>query len=77
MTMDEKNTAKLALSPEEARKQLGIGRGLMYELLRQNKFPQVRAGRRILIPVDGLKRWLENGGSDFNDVKHSEDSHEK
>jgi|LSQX01.1.fsa_nt_gb excisionase family DNA binding protein len=51
---------KLAISIEEFAKSTGIGRSKAFELSKQPGFPIVRLGRRIIIPVDALKAWLEN-----------------
>lgn len=52
---------KLTISVDELAAQLGISRPLAYELTRREGFPSVRLGeRRIVIPVDGLKRWLDS-----------------
>ena len=56
---------KLAYSPTEAAQALGISRPTIYQLLHRADFPSLKIGARTLIPVDGLKRWLEaqsNGG---------------
>ncbi len=50
---------KLAISIDEFAKAAGIGRSKAFELTRQPGFPVVRLGRRIIIPVDALKTWLE------------------
>ena len=51
---------KLTISVDELAEQLGISRPLAYELTRREGFPAVRLGeRRIVIPLDGLKRWLD------------------
>lgn len=52
---------KLVLSVEELAKTLGISKPKAYELTKQKDFPAIRIGaKRILIPVEGLKLWLEN-----------------
>ena len=51
------------LSVEEARKLLGISRGLMYEAVRTRQIPSIRIGRRILIPRAGLQQLLERAGT--------------
>lgn len=54
---------KIVYSVEEMQKVLGIGRNQAYELCNREGFPAVRVNqKRILIPVEGLKRWLEKGG---------------
>ena len=51
----------LVLTVEEARRLLRLSRGLMYDALRRNEVPNVRIGRRILIPRAALMRLLEDG----------------
>ena len=38
---------------------LGINLPKAYELARQEGFPAIRIGRRIVVPKAGLERWLE------------------
>lgn len=38
---------------------LGINVVKAYELARQEGFPAIRIGRRIIVPKAGLERWLE------------------
>jgi len=54
-----KSTEHVVLTVEEARKKLRLSRGLMYEALRRGDIPNIRIGRRILIPTDVLERLLE------------------
>lgn len=53
-----KQIKKVALNMFELAAVLGIGRSKAFELTRQPGFPAVRIGRRILIPVDALDKWL-------------------
>ncbi len=48
---------RLALRPAEAARALGIGERTLRQLL--PTLPHVRAGGTVLIPVEGLRRWLE------------------
>jgi len=52
---------KLCIKPEEMARRLGIGRVQAYQLTHQDGFPAIRlnGGRRILIPIAGLEKWLE------------------
>ena len=50
---------RLALTVDEARRRLGLSRGLMYEAIRRGQIPSVRIGRRILVPCAALKRFLD------------------
>ena len=49
----------LAVSVAQAAKSLGIGEGLTRELIGRGELPVVRVGRRVLVPVDGLREYLE------------------
>lgn len=57
--MVKKSTVCLVLSVEQARRLLGLSRGLMYEAIRMGQIPSLRVGRRILIPRAALQRVLE------------------
>ncbi len=52
---------KLALSVDEMAQLLGISRPIAYKLIKQEGFPAIKVGdRRILIPVEALRAWLNN-----------------
>lgn len=51
---------RLALRPKEAAAALGIGANAIYELCNRSGFPVIQLGNKKLIPVDGLRRWLED-----------------
>lgn len=54
------NENKLVLNVEEMAVVLGISKPVAYELIKKKGFPAVRVSeRRIIIPVEGLCRWLE------------------
>ena len=59
---------RLALRPGELGEVLGIGRNAAYKLCNQADFPTVRIGHKLIIPVDGLRRWLENQTEGWPDV---------
>ena len=48
---------RLALRPKEAAAALGLSERAFRTLLPQ--LPHVRAGTAVLIPVDSLRRWLD------------------
>lgn len=51
---------KRAIDVDELAEALGISKPTAYELCNQEDFPAIRVTpRRIIIPVDGLQRWLE------------------
>lgn len=51
---------KHAIDVDELAEALGISKPTAYELCNREDFPAIRVTpRRIIIPVDGLQRWLE------------------
>ena len=55
----------LSLRPDDAAKALGVSRRTLDSLIadRSSGLPIVRVGRAVLIPVDGLRRWLDEQSS--------------
>ena len=56
---------KLTYTAKEVANVLGVGLTTVRALCRQPDFPAIRVSpRRIVIPVDGLKSWIErNAGN--------------
>ena len=50
--------AALTLTVTEAATMLGISRGLAYEMVRQERLPSLRLGRRVLVPRQALTAFL-------------------
>jgi len=50
---------RLALTVEEAAQRLGMTRKALYGHLAAGRIPSIKLGRRRLIPVQSLERWLE------------------
>ena len=50
---------KLVYNSKEAAAALGVSLPTFYELSNRAGFPVVRVGRPVLVPVDGLRAWLE------------------
>ena len=56
-------TEKLTYSVSEAAAALGIAKSAVYELIHaDNDFPFIQIGKRLLIPADGLRRWVNRCG---------------
>ncbi|MBQ7392110.1 MAG: helix-turn-helix domain-containing protein [Clostridia bacterium] len=55
----EQTTEKLTYSVEEFAKAFGVSIVTAYEIARREDFPKIRVGRRILIPINELNRWIE------------------
>jgi len=49
---------RLTYTVEEVAKELGIGRALAYEQVREGTIPSIRMGRRIVIPAAAFERRL-------------------
>jgi excisionase family DNA binding protein len=61
--MDAEKRERLTLTPRESRKITGFGLNHTYELLRSEKMPAIRVGKRFFIPKSALLKWLENAGN--------------
>lgn len=57
-----------AISVDEAAIQLGIGRSLAYELIREGRLRSVRAGNRILVPISALEEFLSGQTPESRDA---------
>ena len=60
---------KLAYNSKEAAQALGVSLPTFYELSNRTDFPCIRLGRRVLIPVDGLKAWLEKESLRYGEAR--------
>jgi excisionase family DNA binding protein len=55
---DRLRLERLLVSPEEAAEILGIGRNLVYDLMRTNALPSVKVGRLRRIPTAHLREYV-------------------
>ena len=49
---------RLALTPAETAKALGVGERMLWSMTNRGKIPHLRLGRRVLYPVRELEQWL-------------------
>lgn len=56
--LNEQAGQRLAISVDEAAELLGISRGLAFEMARDGRLPARRLGRRFIVPLKALERWL-------------------
>lgn len=56
-----KNSNRKVYTVEEVAEQLGIGRTSAYRLAKQQVFPVIILGRRIVIPRERFNIWLQKG----------------
>ena len=50
---------KLLAKPTEAADAIGVGRSKIYELIASGTVPSVRIGRSVRVPVEALRKWVE------------------
>jgi len=58
--MNHHQSTELLLDIRAAAKALGVSTRTIWTLAHRRGLPHVRIGRRLLFPVDGLKRWIES-----------------
>lgn len=54
---------KATMSVQELSAHMGISLPKAYELTKQEGFPTIRIGTRILVPVDAFKEWLKENAN--------------
>ena len=59
--MADRGSNRLLLRPMEAAELLGVGRSKLYELIADGNIPTVHIGKRLRIPVEELKAWIQDG----------------
>jgi excisionase family DNA binding protein len=52
------DTAAEALSVEEAASAAGVSRTFLYERISSGELPTIKLGKRRLVRVEALRRWL-------------------
>jgi excisionase family DNA binding protein len=55
---DSSATLRLALSIKNVCKATDLSKSFIYEQIAIGVLPSVKAGRRTLIPIDDLRKWL-------------------
>lgn len=56
----------IMLKVEAAGKVLGISRATAYELANSDGFPVIKIGKRLLVPRDALRVWIEQNTGKSN-----------
>ncbi len=59
---------KLAVSVDEMAYMISVSRPVAYELSQRKDFPSFKIGKRVLINVAGLQRWLDKQ-TDISDTQ--------
>lgn len=50
---------RITIGTKEAAAILGVSMPTIYEMVHMSGFPSIRVGRKILISIEGLKKWVE------------------
>jgi len=56
-------TGRLTLNVAEAAEVLGVGRGLIYELVGSGQLASIKVGERRLVPVSALEDFVAEGAT--------------
>lgn len=64
MALTDPPLTRMAVSPGEAARMLGLGRTKFYELLAANEIASIKLGARRLIRVRDLEDWLARRGGE-------------
>lgn len=51
---------KLAYTPKEAAKVLGVGQNAIYKLLKEDDFPSYTVSGKYYVSKKGLEEWVQN-----------------
>ena len=60
---------KIALSIDEVAEYTGIGRNTWRELVKQNKLPVLKVGRKVLIKKDTLEMFMNANEGEGRDLR--------
>jgi excisionase family DNA binding protein len=60
--MPARETERATYSPEELQYMLGVSRRKVYDGLNSGAIPNIRLGKRFIIPRASIQDWLRNAG---------------
>jgi excisionase family DNA binding protein len=69
MNDNDTKITPLAYTVPQAAKMLGLSKISVYNLVKADKIPYLRISRKILIPVEPLKVFVNSLGKDFGKLK--------
>ena len=64
-----RNLEQLSISVKELLEALGISKPIAYKLANSKGFPILQIGRRKVIPIKKLEKWLEENTNIRGDTK--------
>jgi excisionase family DNA binding protein len=54
------SAGQMTISVDEMGQRLGVSRKTAWDLVKTSDFPSIRVGTRVLIPVNGLEKWIND-----------------
>ncbi len=54
----KQKSEKLTLTAKEAAESFGVSLPVMYEIVKRDDFPVIRVGRKVIIPIDRFREWV-------------------
>lgn len=57
--VNRESNGRQAVSVDEAARQLGVGRSLAWKLVNDGRLRTIRAGHRVLVPIQAISEFLE------------------
>lgn len=61
--MVTENGERLTVTVREAAKRIGVSHVSLYNAIERGEFPALRIGRRIVVPIAALEKYLASAGS--------------
>lgn len=56
---------KLTYNAQEVAEVLGVSKSHVYQLLKENRLPVLKLGRRKVIPITALEQWIQDNMEQF------------
>lgn len=56
---------KLTYNAQEVAAVLGVSKSHIYQLLKENRLPVLKLGRRKVVPISALEQWIQDNMEQF------------
>jgi len=56
---------KLTYNAQEVATVLGVSKSHVYQLLKENRLPVLKLGRRKVVPISALEQWIQDNMEQF------------
>ena len=58
---------KLTYNAQEVAAVLGVSKSHVYQLLKENRLPVLKLGRRKVIPISALEQWIQDNMREYTE----------